>query len=376
LKFNIFTYGDSKLLSTWSNFPYYFSQTIEKRGNEINRINLKPNTFFRFIYKLLFAYWINLIFKLVNSNKYFSFDRSLINYYFARIKIYYYCKRSIDYNIFLTFSYSSYRLSKIPYILFCDQTYLESISSSNKVIVNNSDFLIKKEKENIINAKYILSTNQHNTDFIRTSYDIKRIYLIRGVLNLGEVSRPEIEILNNKMSSNLLIFVGQSYRGRGCDILIEAFNNINERYNNYYKLIIVGLSKKEIDTKNNNIEIYEYLDKGKPEELRKYIAILEEAKLFVMPMRTGPLPGVFYEANYYYTPVITTNIWNVEQIIKNGFNGILVEKPNADLFTEKIIELIEDKEKYLKMAKDSHQYVSNNFSWEKTINEFLKELDK
>ena len=38
----IFTYGDSNKISTWSNVPYFFTTTLEKKGIIVNRINIRP----------------------------------------------------------------------------------------------------------------------------------------------------------------------------------------------------------------------------------------------------------------------------------------------------------------------------------------------
>src|SRR3569833_1299656 len=38
----VFSHGDSTLLSTWSNVPYFFTRTIESKGIKVNRVNINP----------------------------------------------------------------------------------------------------------------------------------------------------------------------------------------------------------------------------------------------------------------------------------------------------------------------------------------------
>ena len=39
---NLFTYGDSRDVNTWSNIPYYFQRALLARGVRVNPINIAP----------------------------------------------------------------------------------------------------------------------------------------------------------------------------------------------------------------------------------------------------------------------------------------------------------------------------------------------
>jgi hypothetical protein len=52
---NVFTYGNASKLSTWSNVPYFFTETLEEKGIKVNRINIQPNKIFKTIYR--FTIW-------------------------------------------------------------------------------------------------------------------------------------------------------------------------------------------------------------------------------------------------------------------------------------------------------------------------------
>ncbi|MHA5135034.1 hypothetical protein [Oenococcus oeni] len=39
----VFSYGDSNLLKTWSNVPYFFTKTFADDGVSVNRVNVEPN---------------------------------------------------------------------------------------------------------------------------------------------------------------------------------------------------------------------------------------------------------------------------------------------------------------------------------------------
>jgi len=48
----IFTSGDSGKISTWSNIPYFFTQTLLSKGIKINRVNISPSIFFSKFFNL------------------------------------------------------------------------------------------------------------------------------------------------------------------------------------------------------------------------------------------------------------------------------------------------------------------------------------
>lgn len=373
---NLFTSGDSENIETWSNVPYFVAKKLENKGIKINRINIAPSQYINVLYKLMWGYWINKLFKLYNVKRNHSFQKSILNYLFTKLKILYYTKKykSADLNFFMTYQFSSYRIDNRPYILFHDQTYEESIIESGSIICNNSKFSIKKEIENIKNANFVYTTTVHSYNFIKKKID--NVFLFKGAMKLDEEIIDEQRILEVKKKSNIILFIAGSWDGRGGDILVKIHERLNEKSDYKFKLIIVGDNNLNHDNvKSKNIYVYNYLSKNNKKELKIYKNLLYESKFFVMPMRRGPLPGVFLEANYYYTPVITTNIWNADQLIKDGINGYLIERLDVNLFIEKINELMNNQEKYISLSKKSHDFVKNNFGWDLFVDHLIKKLE-
>src|SRR5882757_1545540 len=48
----VFSHGDSRLLSTWSNVPYFFTRTIESKGIRVNRVNINPSSSWEHLYDM------------------------------------------------------------------------------------------------------------------------------------------------------------------------------------------------------------------------------------------------------------------------------------------------------------------------------------
>jgi glycosyltransferase involved in cell wall biosynthesis len=73
-------------------------------------------------------------------------------------------------------------------------------------------------------------------------------------------------------------------------------------------------------------------------------------------------------------PVIATNVGGIPELMKDEETGFLVEKGNAEEWIEKVLLLINDKEKRETMGNAGRNFVENNFNWDKIAKDFLKNL--
>ncbi|EKQ56657.1 MULTISPECIES: glycosyltransferase [unclassified Clostridium] len=74
------------------------------------------------------------------------------------------------------------------------------------------------------------------------------------------------------------------------------------------------------------------------------------------------LPLTPLEAFSQGVPVIATNIDGTNEEIENGYNGYLVETKDVDRFTEKILQLYKEKEKYSKMKDNCIETFNTKFN--------------
>src|SRR5437868_1949395 len=105
--------------------------------------------------------------------------------------------------------------------------------------------------------------------------------------------------------------------------VLEAFERFNQKLSDRFTLHLVGVSESELDAVPARVVCHGYLRKDDPAEYRKYIDLLASARLFVFPMRCGPIPGVLREALWMCTPVILTSVPDAAERVQNGKNGIV-----------------------------------------------------
>ena len=99
-----------------------------------------------------------------------------------------------------------------------------------------------------------------------------------------------------------------------------------------------------------------------------------QCSAFVLPSRWEGMPMVMLEALEMGVPIIAYDIPVVKEIIKNGQEGVIVEKENIEKYANALKEYVKDDEKIKKMGEDakiaSMQFTHENIykEWEKLIN--------
>lgn len=128
------------------------------------------------------------------------------------------------------------------------------------------------------------------------------------------------------------VFIGRLSEEKGIHQLIKAFNNAPN-----LKLSIIGngeLEKELKKTAKENIIYY-----GKKD--RKFIfGMLKKSKALIFPsICYEGLPNTIIEAFSSGTPVIASNIENLNQIIDNGINGLLFEPGNPESLLSAVMKI-------------------------------------
>jgi glycosyltransferase involved in cell wall biosynthesis len=375
MKFNLFTVGDSSDINTWSSLPYFFSKSLTKHGIKLNRINIFPSKGVTFEIYLRFIYrWKSLKKRIYKEETDYDLHRDKIIRYFAEKKIKNECQKYVeaDLNVFLTFNFSSYKFSGVPVTHYCDQTYELFLNDTKKKIRKRDLYFIDIERRNLENATHVFATNTKCAQFLINNYKLKNVTSISGGINLDDaISKKESDILAAKKQNHDILFIGKGAYKRGVDILIEAFRQFNRVNADAFTLHIVGSGPKDSIDLGDNIVNHGYLNKNDPADLKKYNELLTNARLFVMPMRHGPRPGVVKEAGLMYTPVITTNIWQMDELIQNNINGILIDHPDPHDFADRIDFLVKNEAVWEKMARQAHQTAKEKYSWDNTARSFI-----
>src|SRR6186713_2898709 len=203
----VYAHGDSELLSTWSNVPYFFTKTLLSKGIRVNRVDINPPSWVEKLYDRTFWRVMN---KVLKKGFFTTYLHSGINHWHIQRRI----KRAVgrypgsDAHIFLSFSHTSTGLSKVPAVLFCDWTIDYHFKYFQNRRPRSFELGPMKRQDRIVeDANLVISLFPGVTDYLRTYYKNPNIVYLGNVVN-SEVAFSADEVIARKKGSVDILFIG------------------------------------------------------------------------------------------------------------------------------------------------------------------------
>lgn len=174
-------------------------------------------------------------------------------------------------------------------------------------------------------------------------------------------------------------FIGRIVPAKGLEYLLNALPYLKEEFKSI-KLLIVGEGSlmeelKERAKKNNIFDNILFIGRR-----RDIPEILASINIFVMPSIAEGLPNALLEAMAMGKPIVTTEVGGIPEIVKNGFNGLLVPPRDTLSLSKAIKELISNDRLAAKLGQAARDLVYDNLSikaiaqkWQSLYLSILKE---
>lgn len=136
-------------------------------------------------------------------------------------------------------------------------------------------------------------------------------------------------------------FLDKDNPWKGGRDLLEILARINAKLREKINLLILGQGKPgELDSFSNFNVFY----KGYVRDEEIMVDCLNATDVFIYPTRADNLPNVLIESIACGTPCITFDIGGNAEIIRNGYNGLIIQPFNFDAFSENTIALLKNEE--------------------------------
>jgi glycosyltransferase involved in cell wall biosynthesis len=220
--------------------------------------------------------------------------------------------------------------------------YMKVVLDKVDKIIAPSKFLKKVfVKHGISKSKIICSANGYNLNLFKNFKRKKNAKLVFG-------------------------FAGGIIKHKGIDVLIEAFNkidneNVELRIYGNYNPYTSEFRKIMLKVMNKNIKFM-----GRYEDVKKFFSQID---ILIFPsLCYENCPLILLEANITKTPIIASKIGAISEFINNGRNGLLFEVDNTEDLYKKIMKIVNN-QKLIKKFKKNMIHV-------KTIKEQASELKK
>jgi len=215
----------------------------------------------------------------------------------------------------------------------------------------------RTEKLAIMNNKYFSCRTKFDRNFILSINKNANIFDIPEAMN-------EVYFENSWEVKNInrIIFVGSLIKRKGIETLIKAIPLVKKKIpdlvlyiigngNSKYKQYLISLCNK-FDIYNN----VKFLGYKQPKEIVEYLI---KSQIFVFPSEIENSPNVIAEAMVLGLPVLATKVGGIPYIIESGKSGILVEKENSQILSEKIIYLLRNPSIRMTIGENAKQIARN-----------------
>lgn len=368
----VFTCGDSKDISTWSNVPYLFTKTLEEKGFAVHRVDISPNR----VLNRAFNTTSYIIFKkLLKRNACPEFHRTWLHRFitYRRIKKATIQNPDIQFNLFLSFAFYN-KYSKKPSVLWCDWTdriVIERLGREPKFYETAS---LRHEDNVMKNADKVYTMFPKCREQIEKLYKRDIAYINRNAVNT--VFEGEFNIEENirtRLLSKKILFIGNIRYIGAAKLLVETYNRLKTA-DKSLELHIIGMTEEQLNVKGNNIHCHGYLRKNVNEEKELYYSLIHSCKVLVNPAQQWGGYSSTIEAMYYGCPIIVAPYddfaceFGREIDFGKYTNG-------KDLYTAIDSVLYAEKEEYSALCKNAYDRV-NDYTWSNYIDDFIESLKK
>lgn len=141
---------------------------------------------------------------------------------------------------------------------------------------------------------------------------------------------------------NRVIFLGWPWYLKGVDLLIRAFNSIQQEFPEH-KLFIIGGCKdrtpyEELRAGNSNIE---FMEGVKYDEALRLIA---SSQLLVLPSRTEAMGRVLIEAMASEVPVVASRVDGIPFYVRDEVDGLLFDSEDVSQLATQMRRVLENPE--------------------------------
>lgn len=239
-----------------------------------------------------------------------------------------------EYNLVSILTLTYCKIHKIKYALYTEGTLYQERNISyfqkifRKVIINSADACLAGSTKSIELIRYY---NNRNDNY----------FLCQLTVNQAPFNK-----INRKINKGKILYVGSVIERKGIDLLIEALAKVKHDFHLY----IIGEADDTIYKKKLDILIEKHGLKeniffcGYKEDL-ELLKEYENSELFILPSREDCYGLVLLESALSKVPIISSQYADgCFDVVKNGYNGYIVDPYNTDLFANIIHKSLDNNE--------------------------------
>jgi glycosyltransferase involved in cell wall biosynthesis len=224
----------------------------------------------------------------------------------------------------------------------------------------------------------------HNDILLTTNTDFKiklEEYTKREALILPNiVEKPKVRMAKGECRRNLhfaesyfhILFVGRIIEIKGIRYLIQAMERLND-----CKLHILGEGELKEELENfiavNNLSPRIFFYGKVPNE--KVLQFMSACDVLVFPSTREGLSMTILESASVGLPIVATSVGGTVDVIRDGVNGLLIEKESQKAIEKAITKLKENNDLRERISKNVMKTCNELFSEDKVVEKFEKIIE-
>lgn len=268
---------------------------------------------------------------------------------------------------------SAYKNFHKPIICYTDAAFCDMIDyywyNQPKWVIDQGNIT---EKIGIQNSFINIRASQWAADSVIRNYggNPDRNYVLEFGANIDEKDIFHIESYQGGTLN--ILFSGVDWNRKGAEIAINTVKQLNER-GITSKLFLVGL--KSIPKEYAGlpyVKNFGFLDKNYSEQYERYVDIVRQSHIFLLPTRAECAGIVFCEASAYGLPIFTYNTGGIGNYVIDGINGYkLPLSASSKDFADKIQESLSACE-LTKLGQGGMKLFEEKLNWKVWSERFKK----
>ncbi len=248
-------------------------------------------------------------------------------------------------------------------------SYLSAESRLKRFVFKNLEKVFR-----LLPAKTIAcSTSEYDRTINDLKFKEKKVFLWKNSIK-DLIYKKQLKKISN-LPEKFICSIGRPSYQKNTDLLVKTLFEVKKSVKDVHLLILgVGFYSPSFEgverfiKKNNlqnNITFVPWLER------EQILEILKNSKFYISTSRYEGLPYSIIEALALSKPCIVTNVDGNKDLIKNNYNGFLIEEDSLKL-SQRVIELFKDDDLIKRLSTGARRTFEDNYNIEKTITQLEK----
>ena len=239
-----------------------------------------------------------------------------------------------------------------------------------QVFFNKSSWLFWPRKLVLQAADVVILLTKLEFEHAANFCNFKILKIVPNAIDVAAFASNITDKFNNS-NEITLVYIGRLVVEKGIKEAIEALALLNQQDYKNLKFKIAGAGSYEQSLKNlsKELNISDKVEFMGPIFGDKKMQFWSNANILVFPSYFEGLPYTLLEALASGTPIITTRVGGIPEIIEDGVQGLFVEEKSPEAIARAIKKMVSNISCLKSMSQECVKRANERFSIERLSNE-------